>query len=151
VVLEVLDRPGAHFGVMALLSGSPRTASVATLEDCRFMVISREHFLNCLRLSPKIALDIMAHLVEKVGLLTERMSSFALDEVYSRLAVSLRQLAQEEGGRLITPPVTQQDLAGMINASREMVSRIFKELRAGDYIEIEGKRIVLKKTLPAGW
>ena len=42
------------------------------------------------------------------------------------------------------------DLA-RIGASREMVSRILKELVAGGYIRIEAKRIVIAKSLPQGW
>ncbi len=79
------------------------------------------------------------------------MSALALNDVYGRLAATLRDLAREEDGRLITQALTQQELAQMIGASREMVSRIFKELKAGDYIHLEDKRIVLTKKLPARW
>ena len=46
---------------------------------------------------------------------------------------------------------TQQDIAARIGASREMVSRLLKELAAGGYIRIEARRIVIAKTLPRGW
>jgi CRP/FNR family cyclic AMP-dependent transcriptional regulator len=39
----------------------------------------------------------------------------------------------------------------MVGASREMVSRILKDLRIGGYISIEGKRILIHKKLPARW
>jgi CRP/FNR family transcriptional regulator, cyclic AMP receptor protein len=151
VVFEVLDQPGAHFGELALLRGCPRTASVATVEDSSCMVISRQDFLDCLRDNPQIALDIMALLVEKVQRLTDRVTSFALDDVYGRLAATLTDMAREEEGRLITPRVTQQDLAQRVGASREMVSRIFRELKTGGYISLEDKRIVLNRKLPPRW
>jgi CRP/FNR family cyclic AMP-dependent transcriptional regulator len=147
----VCDEPGSHFGELALLRDTPRTASVMTIEDSKFLVIAKQDFLSCLAAYPQIALDIIGYLVDQVGSLTERVSALALNDVYGRLAATLRDLAREEGGKLITQPVTQQELAQMIGASREMVSRIFKELKAGDYIRVADRRIVLNKKLPARW
>ncbi len=151
VVLNVCDQPGSHFGELALLRGVARTASVMTLEDSQFLVISKPDFLKCLADHPQIAFDIIGALVDQVSTLTERVSALALNDVYGRLAATLRDLAREEDGRMITQALTQQELAQMIGASREMVSRIFKELKAGDYIFLEDKRIVLRKKLPARW
>jgi CRP/FNR family cyclic AMP-dependent transcriptional regulator len=151
VVLSVCDEPGSHFGELALLRDTTRTASVMTLEDSQFLIISKVDFLQCLADHPRIALDIIGALVDQVTTLTDRVSALALNDVYGRLAATLKDLAREEDGRLITPALTQQELAQMIGASREMVSRIFKELRAGDYIQLEDKRIVLNKKLPTRW
>ena len=151
VVLSVCDEPGSHFGELALLRNTPRTASVMTLEDSKFLIISKQDFLSCLANYPQIALNIIGQLVDQVSGLTDRVSALALNDVYGRLAATLQNLAKEEGGRLVTKPVTQQALAQMIGSSREMVSRIFKELKAGGYIRIDGKRIVLNKKLPARW
>jgi CRP/FNR family cyclic AMP-dependent transcriptional regulator len=151
VVLNVCDEPGAHFGELALLRNTTRTASVMTLEDSQFLIISKQDFLKCLADHPQIALDIIGGLVDQVSALTERVSALALNDVYGRLAATLRDLAREEDGRQITQAITQQELAQMIGASREMVSRIFKELKAGDYIRLEDKRIVINKKLPARW
>lgn len=151
VVLNVCDEPGAHFGELALLNRIPRTASVRTLEDSRFLVIHRQDFQQALSDHPEIAIEIISHLVNQVSKLTERLSTFALKDVYGRLAATLKELAQEESGRLITGRITQQELARMIGASREMVSRIFKELQTGGYITLENKRIILNKKLPARW
>ena len=151
MVLRVYNEPGTHFGELAILGSTARTASVETLEDSEFLVIARQDFSACVRDNPQIAMAIIAHLVEQVVQLTERLGSFALNDVYGRLSAVLADLAQQEDGRLITPRVTQQELAQMVGASREMVSRIFKELRAGGYIDIDGRRIVLNKKLPARW
>jgi CRP/FNR family cyclic AMP-dependent transcriptional regulator len=151
VVLNVCDKPGSHFGELALLRNTSRTASVMTLEDSQFLIISKQDFLACLADHPQIAIDIIGGLVDQVSSLTDRVSALALNDVYGRLSATLRDLANEEDGRLVTKPITQQELAQMIGASREMVSRIFKELKAGDYIQLEGKRVVLNKKLPARW
>jgi len=52
---------------------------------------------------------------------------------------------------LITPALTQQDIADEVGSSREMVSRILKDLRAGNYISMEGKRVVINKSIPERW
>ena len=52
---------------------------------------------------------------------------------------------------LIDRRLTQQDLANMVGASREMVNRILRDLVAGGYIEIEQQRILLCKKLPRHW
>ena len=151
VVLQTCDEPGTYFGELALLRNSPRTASVMTLTESEFRTISRKDFLSYLAEHPRIAQAVISHLADQVSSLTDRVTALALDDVYGRLVIALRELAQDEGGRQITPPVTQQELAKSIGASREMVSRIFKELRAGDYIRMERKRIVLNRKLPAHW
>ena len=45
----------------------------------------------------------------------------------------------------------QQDIASLVGSSREMVSRIFKDLKEGGYISVEGKRICINKKLPPNW
>jgi len=151
VVLNLFDEPGAYFGELALVGNTERTASVMTMEDSRLLVISKQDFLNCLGGNPQIALALIRHLVEQVKTLTERVGTLALHDVYGRVAVTLREQAREENGRLITSRLTQQEIAQMVGASREMISRIFKELKLGGYISIEDKHVVLLKKLPSRW
>jgi CRP/FNR family cyclic AMP-dependent transcriptional regulator len=47
--------------------------------------------------------------------------------------------------------MTQQDIADRVGASREMISRIFKQLTQGGYVTTRQRQIVLLKKLPAGW
>ena len=151
VVLNLLDEPGAYFGELALVGDTERTASVMTMEDSKLLVISKQDFLACLGNNPQIALALIHHLVEQVKSLTDRVGTLALNDVYGRVAATLREQAREEDGRMVTARLTQQEIAQMVGASREMISRIFKDLRLGGYIEIEDKRIVLLKKLPPRW
>jgi len=143
--------PGEYLGELALLGESPRTASVMTLEDSRFLVITKRAFLECLSKNPNIALNLIKGLVRRVSALTESVSNLALRGVYGRLSNALMEHASEEDGRLVTQRLTQQDIANLVGSSREMVSRIFKDLKAGGYISVEGKRIIINKKLPANW
>jgi CRP/FNR family cyclic AMP-dependent transcriptional regulator len=64
----------------------------------------------------------------------------------------LLQSAEEADGVTVVQPVmSQQDIANHIGSSREMVSRILKDLRTGGYIEMQGKQIVLRQNLPHAW
>ena len=53
--------------------------------------------------------------------------------------------------RVVEPRLTHLELASRIGASREMVSRILKDLERGGYIDVVGKRLSILKTLPAHW
>lgn len=150
LLLHVLG-PGSYFGELALLGGGTRTASVMTEEDSRLLVIYKQEFLDCLRSHPEIALELIRQLAGKLTDLTERTGTLALRDVYGRVAATLQEQAVEEDGRLITDRLTHQVLAEIVGSSREMISRIFKDLKQGGYIDVESKRVILKKKLPPRW
>ncbi len=150
IVLNTQEE-GEHFGELALLGDTRRTASVMTVEDSKFLVITKKAFLQCLSTHPNIALNLIRALVERVRALTDNVSNLALRDVYGRLTAALMENAKEEAGKLITDRLTQQEIASLVGSSREMVSRIFKDLKAGGYITVEGKRITIHKKLPAHW
>ena len=61
-------------------------------------------------------------------------------------------LAEESGDeRVIKEKITQQELANRVGASREMVSKILKDLTIGGYIQIDKKIITILKDPPKGW
>ncbi len=143
--------PGEYFGEMTL-DGGPRSASVITEEPTRLSVIPQADFKHFIAANPEFAFHLVKKLIGRVRALTDNVKSLALMDVYGRVARVLLDMAHEENGLLvIADKPTQQQLAGRIGASREMVSRILKELVAGGYICIEPKRIVIAKSLPRGW
>lgn len=142
---------GCYLGELALLEDSTRTASAMTLEDSRLLFISKAAFKSFLYETPDAAYRLIKSLAARLREMTSEVEKLALRDVYSRLAETLSSRASEEEGRLITDSLTQQQLASMIGASREMVSRILKDLKGGGYISLEGKRIVLNRPLPEKW
>ena len=143
--------PGGYVGELALLGGGKRTASVATLEDSEFLVLTRHSFDRFLQARPSIALALLRDLAKKVRVLSDDLSDFALLDVYGRIVKLLRRSATEEAGQMITSPMTHQDIANRVASSREMVSKILKDLRVGGYIEVVKKRIILREELPPRW
>lgn len=144
--------PGESFGEMALLDAGPRSASVITTEASKLAIISKADFEDFLQEHPQTMMKVLQQAFARLRALTETVSSLALLDVYGRVARLLLQSAEDENGvKVVKQTMTQQDIANHIGSSREMVSRILKDLKAGGYIEMQGKQIILRQTLPHAW
>ncbi len=151
VILSTLG-PGEYFGELALLDDTPRSASVATVEACKLLLVQKSALRDVILNEPEMGLHIMRGLARRIRRLTENVRALALLDVFGRLVHTLEELSVEKDGvRVIEPRPTQQDLASRIGASREMVSRILTDLTRGGYISLEEKRIVIRKKIPRNW
>ena len=143
---------GEYFGELALVDDAPRSASVMTMEPTRVMVISKADFKTCLARNPEMAFNLIQALTKQVRSLTDNVKSLALMDVYGRIAHTLLDLASETDGKMvIDQKLTHQDIANMVGSSREMVSRILKDLSNGGYISVKNKSITINEQFPAGW
>lgn len=151
VLLNILGQ-GAHFGELSLIDEEPRSASVVTLEQSQIVVVSKPNFQHCLATHSEIAFELISTLVKRVRALTDSVKNLALLDVYGRVARTLLSLANKQDNQLIIQQrLTHQDIASMVGASREMVSRIMKDLTTGGYIEVKDKQIIIRSKLPSGW
>jgi len=147
-----LQGAGEYFGELAILDEAPRSASVITTEDTKLAVLSKAAFEKCMEQHSSIALTIMRGLARRLRELTENVRSLALMDVYGRVARLLLEMSEEQDGKnVIKQRLTQRDIASMVGASREMVSRILRDLSIGGYITIENKIITLNERLPPAW
>ena len=143
--------PGEYVGEMAF-DGNPRSASVMTLEPTTFSVVAREPIKEAIRKNPDFALDMIGKIIERARLATNSVKHLALLDVYGRVARLLLDMAVEKDGKLIIPDkLTQQEIAERVGASRDMVSRIFRDLTSGGYISVENRFITINKKPPARW
>ncbi|CAN5564532.1 Crp/Fnr family transcriptional regulator [soil metagenome] len=143
---------GDYFGEMSL-DGGPRSASVMTLEPCVCAAVARSAVREHLADEPEFALDLVAQVIRRARAATETARSIALLDVYGRV-IGLLEGHQGAGPGtwpIEIRPITHQDIASRIGASREMVSRLLKDLEKGSYIELGVKRITLLKKLPSRW
>ncbi len=146
VILSLLA-PGDFFGEMGLIDGSPRSADVVAAEPCELLVISKADFRNCLQENFDVALNIMKRLVERLREADRKIESLALMDVYGRVAKLLLEFSEPcEGRRVIRRKLTKQDIAKMIGASREMVSRVMKDLETSGYIHVADGQIVIDES-----
>ncbi len=143
--------PGECFGELALFSGAERAANVITTEDSRCAVLSRQAFMDFMREYPEVSLRVISSLVERIQAMTEEINILALFDVYGRIRHTLMKLSREQDGKQVTDKITHQEIANRIGSSREMVSRILRDLKHGGYISIAGKQITLERDLPTGW
>jgi len=142
---------GDYFGEL-VLDGGPRSASIMSLEACRLFVIPQADVERLLEGNPAFARDLLRKLIGKVRSLTGRVADLALKDVYARLVKFIDENAvDEQGRRVISERLTQSDIAERIGGSREMVSRILKDLAVGGYVAIESRQIVVLRDLPAHW
>ena len=128
VILAHLNA-GAHVGEMSLIDDKPHSASVVAEVQTDTLILGREAFLCCLTDSVPMAQAVMKGLVQRLRNADEKIESLALVDVYGRVARALMELGQpDSNGSFVTQSrVSRQDVAKMIGASREMVSRVMKE------------------------
>jgi len=142
--------PNEYFGEMALMDGEPRSAFVMTKDPCKLMIIAKSDFKKLL--SSDIMHNLLMEVQRRLREANKKIESLALMDVYGRVARLLIQLAgTSEPGVQIKDKLTHQEIASMVGASREMVSRVIKDLSNDGYISIRRKRITIHKSLPYSW
>ena len=147
VILAILG-PNEFFGEMGLLDDSPRSASVVALEACEMLSLSKRDFKKCLAENFEMTMTVMRGLVKRLREADQKIGSLALMDVYGRVAHLLLEMAETVNGqKVVTRKLAKQDIAKMIGASREMVSRVMKDLQAGGYIEVRPGSIFLHETI----
>lgn len=143
VILSIMG-PHEFFGEMGLLDDQPRSASVETLEPCEMLQISKAGFMAFLQDKFDLAMLIIRNLVRRLRDADRKIESLALIDVYGRVARLLIDMAEEIDGKWVVqraPP--KQEIARMIGASREMVSRVVKDLHEKGLIRAEKRKIIV--------
>ncbi|HFB64696.1 MAG TPA: cyclic nucleotide-binding domain-containing protein [Aeromonadales bacterium] len=140
------------FGELGLMQNIPRTASVVTSTETRLGIMTAQDFKNCLFNHPALAMNLINNLVTRLINATETIRQLGLMDVYGRIAVTFFNMSVEKGDiRVINEKLTQQSIASLVGASREMVARILKDLKTGGYITIDKGIISILKPLPQNW
>ena len=143
VILAFLG-PGDFLGEMALVDEEPCSANVMVLEESEFVSIGKSEFQKVLASSPSMAANLVKALSRRVREANQQIESLALNDVKARVEQALRGLAEKEGGELVIPArVTHRDIAAMVGASREVVTRLFRSLEEAGVVRVDGRRITL--------
>lgn len=135
VILATLES-GDHVGEMSLIDNEPHSATVRAEVMTDVLMLSRTEFARCLPENSSLVYAIMRGLVQRLRHADRRIESLALMDVYGRVARTLLELSQDDGTgeRVIREKLSRQDIAKMVGASREMVSRVMKDLEERGYI-----------------
>ena len=143
--------PGDMLGEPTL-DGGVRSASVMTLEKTTCSVIHANEFRQLVAANPEFALHVIFKLIRLFRASNEHVKSLALEDVYGRVVRLLMKSAVPlEGKWVVRERLTQQNIADRVGSSREMISRIFKDLERGNYISVGKNEILIHRKPPPGW
>jgi CRP/FNR family cyclic AMP-dependent transcriptional regulator len=136
VILATLQ-PGDYIGEMSLIDNEPHSATVRAEVQTDMLCLGRAEFARCLPENSSMAYAIMKNLVQRLRQADRKIESLALMDVYGRVARALLEFAvpDRDGLMHIRERISRQDIAKMVGASREMVSRVMKDLEDRGFIE----------------
>ncbi|HEY4068222.1 MAG TPA: Crp/Fnr family transcriptional regulator [Burkholderiaceae bacterium] len=121
--------PGAYVGEMSLIDNESHSASVRAEWSSDVLTLGREAFARCLPTNSSLSYTILRGLVLRLRKANHQIESLALFDVYGRVARALLDMAEtQDGMKVIRAKVSRQDLAKIVGASREMVSRVMADL-----------------------
>jgi len=148
VILATLH-PGDYIGEMSMIDDEPHSATVRTEIQTDVLMLGRDAFARCLPENSSMSYNIMRGLVSRLRHADRKIESLALMDVYGRVARSLLEFAVDDGeGNLkVRDKISRQDLAKMVGASREMVSRVMKDLEERGFVQTlpDGSMIVKER------
>lgn len=144
--------PGEYVGEMSL-DGGPRSADVVVDEPGIVVLVTRATLLAHLAAQPQFALELLAKVIRRARTATLSLRQIALNDVYGRLKALLETQAvpAADGTRALEPSPSHLEISRAIGCSREMVSRVMKDLELGGYVESGRRHIRLLRALPAKW
>jgi CRP/FNR family cyclic AMP-dependent transcriptional regulator len=151
ITLAVAGR-GDVLGLLAL-QGGQHCASVITLGPAVCAVVGADSVRVLLQHDPSLAMELLQRALQRLRLATETTCLALFSDAYSRLS-ALLQRQQAPVGQLSpsVAPMTHGQMAQHIGCSREMVSRIMKELVQGGYVVREPDKLYrVCRRLPTRW
>ncbi len=144
--------PGEYVGEMSL-DGGPRAASVVALEPTVCAVVTRATVEAHIAEHPEFAFELLAKLIGRARAATLSARQMALNDVYGRIKLLLESMAGRPGadGWAEAERITHRDMAARVGCSREMVSRVMKDLETGGHVDPSATHLRVKLPLPARW
>ena len=152
-VIVATLKAGDYIGEMSLIDSEAHSATVTADTQMDVLVLGREDFTRCVGENSAIASAVMRGLVQRLRSADQKIASLALMGVYSRVANVLLDAAEpnENGERLIRDKISRLDLAKMVGASREMVSRVMKDFEEQGFVQTQkdgGLRVWERRSKP---
>jgi CRP/FNR family cyclic AMP-dependent transcriptional regulator len=145
IVLSVMG-PGEYFGEMAAIDGVPRSATVVTQEPAELLMVRRNDFRNILSTNPAMVFNLLKVLLGRLRKADHKIETLAFMNVHGRVVDLLMRFAEPQGQKwFVKDKLTHQEIANMIGCSREMVSRVIKEMLNDGTLSMESNRIVIHR------
>ena len=140
--------PGDCFGELSALDGLPRSADAIAVEPTGTLYFHREDFVSLATSVPRLALQLFRQLGRKLRVTDQFVADLVFFDVQNRVARRLLEMVDQfgvktEDGIEIPIAMTQQDLANMVGATREMVNRTVSFYRMRGVLKQRGSRFVI--------
>lgn len=147
VILSIINQ-GELFGEMGMFDEQLRSATVVAVVASDLVLIHKNDLRRVMQANFDVSWRIMCNLADRLRNADRKIESLALMDVYGRVARLLLELAEDVGDEtVVTRKLSKQDIARMIGASREMVSRVMKDLVQRGLIVERGNEIMLCASL----
>src|SRR5215813_9986575 len=144
-----VEGPGSSFAELPVFDGGNYPAAAAAVEDTEVLFVSRKDFQNFCHEHPDVALKVIAVVGSRLRRLVGIIEELSFTTVRQRLIALIVRLAQaskmgSEQGIHIELTKSHQDLAAELGTVRELVSRNLSRLEAEGFLDVEGRKIVVK-------
>lgn len=147
VVFSIVG-PGEVIGEVALLGGTPRTASVSAIEDCELLVIDRRDFMSFLKNHPDVAVKLLYVLATRLKRVSELVEDTLFLNLPLRLAKKLLALARLYGeqvpdGLRVDLKLSQEEWGDLVGATRESINKQVRQWTEAGIVRVEKGYIVI--------
>jgi len=130
--------PDEPFGEVPVFAGNPYPANAEALEETRIFYFPRKAFVELIRRTPSLALNMLAVLSKRLHRFTALIEDLSLKEVPGRLAAYLFYLSEKQMGRDdLTLDITKSQLSSLLGTIPETLSRIFAKMTQEGIIETD--------------
>jgi CRP/FNR family transcriptional regulator, cyclic AMP receptor protein len=138
---------GEYFGELTLDGGS-RSANCEALEPSVCAIVSNAQLEAFMQEHPRFGTEMLHTVIRRARQSTDNARNIALMDVYSRLKRAIEKITPDINKGI---NVTHSDLAADVGASREMVSKLLKDLEVGGYVKMQNRNLSRLKALPERW
>jgi CRP-like cAMP-binding protein len=151
VVFSILG-PGEVIGEVALLGGTPRTASVSAIEDCELFVIDRRDFLSFLNDHPEVSIKLLHVLATRLKRVSELVEDTLFLNLPLRLAKKLLSLGRLYGeevadGLRVDLKLSQEEWGDLVGATRESINKQVRQWTEAGIVRVDKGYIVILKVV----
>ena len=149
LILQVSE-PGEVLGLSATISGKPYELTAETMDPCQVNFVKREDFLGFLKEHNDACLRVTEQLSAKYNSACREIRALALSHsAVEKLAKLLLEWSVKEGevtkvGTRFKLPLTHEEIAQMINTSRETVTRLLTDLKRQEILQATGSTLLIR-------